>query len=223
MSAFMPNFDQLPRRLPIFPLNNVILLPGSELPLRIFEPRYLEMVDDALKGSRLIGMIQTEQNEASLEAEEKPNLFQIGTVGRITSFTETDEGTYNIVLTGALRFQVSTELTTDMAFRCVKPDYTVYEADLNWPEKQTGEINLSPEMFDIIEAYFLKAKIDADMASIKQAATTQLINTLAMSCPFTSLEKQALLEAHDMKKRTSVLFSLMEMANLNSPKPSSLN
>ncbi|MGB0844526.1 MAG: hypothetical protein ACPGVN_07290, partial [Alphaproteobacteria bacterium] len=110
-----------------------------------------------------------------------------------------------------------------LSFRCVKPDYSAFETDLNWSFDTIDDSRISDDMFNVIETYFVKEKIDVDMPSLKQAPPMQLVNTLAISCPFTALEKQALLEAKDLPKRTSILLSLMEMANLNSPEPSSLN
>lgn len=224
MSAFMPKFEQLPLSLAIFPLDGILLLPGYELPLRIFEPRYLQMIDDAIKGSRLIGMVQPIPDQPS-EPDQVPEVFALGTVGRITSFTETDEGTYNIVLTGVIRFQIEKEHSTDAAYRTVAPNFAPFQQDMQPPVSPENftEKTMSDQMLAIVERYFVKQKIDADMESVQQAPIGQLVSALAMSCPFSALEKQALLEATNDHELTQILLSLMEMAATESVEPSSLN
>jgi len=221
MVAFMPKFEQLPVTLPIFPLDGVLLLPGGELPLRVFEPRYIEMFDEALKGSRLIGMVQPIPNQNG--TEQNNEVFTLGTAGRITSFTETNEGTYDLNLTGIIRFEISKEFETQSAYRVVKPRFKNYKADLIIPNNNDIQTTVSASYAATIEKYFRIQKIEADMEAIEQAPREQLINTLAMSCPFSTLEKQALLQAIDLQEREAILLSLMQMATTETVEPSSLN
>jgi len=196
----------LPAVILVFPLDGALLLPHGQLPLNIFEPRYLNMVDDALAGERMIAMIQT----AAGLGERGPNLARIGCLGRLTSFTETVDERYLITLTGVCRFAVAAELETATPYRQVRPDYAPFESDLH---PASGE-----EGFDRLRFLAaLKAFLDRrglamdDWEAPKTAPAENLVNGLAMMLPFSAGEKQALLEAADLNERREALIALMEI------------
>lgn len=203
----MIGLDDLPRIVPIFPLTGVLLLPRARLPLNIFEPRYLAMVRDALAGPRLIGMVQPlEPNDAAAE----PAVFPIGCLGKITSFSETDDGRFLITLTGILRFRIEEEMTRITPYRQVAADYAPYLDDLT-PPSDAEEVNrrrLAPALKSYLELHGLAA----DWQAIEKAPAETLVNALAMICPFSPAEKQALLEAGDIAARAETMITLLEMA-----------
>lgn len=194
----------LPLVLPVFPLDGALLLPGGQLPLNIFEPRYLNMIDDAMAGDRLIGMIQTRGGDPA-----RPSLAAIGCAGKITSFAETPDGRYMITLTGVCRFQLGDELPAATPYRQVRAAFAPFEDDLQ----------SDPAATDIDKARFLKALgryldhrglgIDWDTAG--QAPSGPLVNSLAMGLPFDAAEKQALLEAVTIADRAEALIALLEI------------
>ena len=199
----------LPDTLPIFPLTGVLLLPRGRLPLNIFEPRYLEMVDDTLKGDRLIGMIQPTENE---ETVLKPKLSQVGCAGRITSFSETDDGRYLLTLTGVSRFRIREELPLLSGYRRVVAEWQPFSHDVETP---TGTEFDRDRFIRGLKAFFDQRQISADWEAIEKAAGEHLINSIAMLCPFAPSEKQALLEAPDLDERAKLLIALVEMAAVN--------
>jgi uncharacterized protein len=196
----------LPQLIPVFPLDGALLLPGGELPLRIFEPRYLNMVDDAMSGDRLIGMVQTRTGGDKV----RPNLAHIGCVGRIISFNETSDGTYLITLAGLCRFRIGEELNTRTPYRQVRADYGPYTSDL------TEEIE-EPRDFDrerfarALKAYLNHNDLDIDWDTARSAPLDSLVTSLAMGLPFDAAEKQALLEAPDLVGRCQALTALLEI------------
>jgi Lon protease-like protein len=196
---------ELPDVIPLFPLAGALLLPGGQLPLNIFEPRYLRMVDDALAGSRLIGMIQPrEWEEAS-----PPALYAIGCAGRITAFAETGDGRYMITLTGVRRFGLRRELKVDTPYRQAVADWARFAGDGDADESAAAvdRERLEAAMRRYLEAEGLKTDWDA----VSGAPTDALIASLAMGCPFAPNEKQALLEAENVEARGRCLIALMEM------------
>lgn len=203
----MFGFDQLPTTVPIFPLTGVLLLPRGRLPLNIFEPRYLAMVRDALAGQRLIGMVQPlEPNDPAAE----PAVFPVGCAGKITSFSETDDGRFLITLTGVSRFRIVDEMPRLTPYRQVVADFDSYREDLT-PPTDAEEVNrrrLAPALKSYLELHGLAA----DWQAIEQAPAETLINALAMICPFSPAEKQALLEAGDIACRAETMIALLEMA-----------
>jgi Lon protease-like protein len=205
--------DHLPAVVPVFPLYGCILLPRSSLPLNIFEPRYLAMVDDVLAGSRLIGIIQP-QADPSGEDEESPAdknapLRQTGCVGRLTSFTETDDGRVLITLTGIVRFDTVSEKTTQRPYRLFEVDYTPYDKDFVRGHGQ-DEVDW-PRLLSVLKDYLTARQLSADWPSIERSPAELLVNTLAMISPYGPEEKQALLEAPDLKCRAEVLMALAQM------------
>ncbi|MGF1631962.1 MAG: LON peptidase substrate-binding domain-containing protein [Kiloniellaceae bacterium] len=203
-TAFDPAFEDLPRVLPIFPLEGVLLLPGGRLPLNIFEPRYLAMFDDALASHRLIGMIQPREES---QGTETPTIYETGCVGRITAFTETDDGRYLATLSGLLRFDVRRELPSG-SYRQVEPDFTRFAADL---EEDRSNIDRD-RLVKVLNAYFEANAIEGDWEAIEQTGDERLVTSLAMICPLGAPEKQALLESITLTERAEALTAIMEMA-----------
>ncbi len=202
-------FESLPGSLPVFPLSGALLLPRCRLPLNIFEPRYLRMTEDALAGDRLVGIVQPRDVES---VELAPVLFETGCAGRITSFSETDDGRILIILTGVSRFEVATELEVDTPYRQVVPAWELYRQDLI--EEANGGIDRG-RLYASLRAYFEARDLDTDWDVLDDASDESLINSLAMSCPFGSAEKQALLEASDLTERNRLILSLLDMATLD--------
>ena len=210
MAGRYHNIDDLPKTLGIFPLTGVLVLPRGQLPLNVFEPRYLALVESALAGSRLIGMIQPVENE---EKTLKPALAAIGCAGRITGYRETDDGRYLITLTGICRFRVREELTSDTPFRQVVADYAPFAADL--AEGSDGDFPRE-RLLAALNEYLSRRDLKADWRSVMNAPAETLVNALAMLCPFEPAEKQALLEAPGWPERVSTLLALLEMAGTSS-------
>jgi uncharacterized protein len=203
-TAFDPALEDLPRVLPIFPLEGVLLLPGGRLPLNIFEPRYLAMFDHALASQRLIGMIQPCE---TIDGDAVPKVYETGCVGRITSFTETDDGRYLVTLCGLIRFDVVRELPSS-SYRQVEPDFTRFAGDL---QEDHGKIDRS-RLIQVLSAYFEANAIEGDWEAIEQTGDERLVTSLAMICPLGAPEKQALLESITLTERAEALTAIMEMA-----------
>lgn len=207
-NAFAPEFKDLPDTLPVFPLTGVLLLPNGQLPLNIFEKRYLDMVDDALSSHRLIGMIQPEKPNPE-GVVDNPALSKVGCAGKITDFSETSDGRYLISLTGIVRFQLEQELQATTLYRQVKPDWGHYKSDLD----SQGCIDLDRDKLnELLANYFDKEGLDCDWSMVEKAADEKLITCLSMICPFEPQEKQALLEASCCNKRSELFMAMLEMA-----------
>ena len=209
MSPFAPRFEALPQVLAIFPLTGALLLPRGELPLNIFEPRYLAMVDDSLRdGHRLIGMIQPDVTHSPKDAE-KPVLFHVGCVGRITQLAETGDGRYILELTGVARFKVLEEMTVLTAYRQCKVDYFPFIDDFT---ARKGEEAVDREALLEVLTDFLKANnLKVDWEGVESAPNEALVNALAMMSPYGPAEKQAMLEAPDLKTRAEILIAITEI------------
>ena len=208
MNAEYRGPQDLPEVIPVFPLPGALLLPRGQLPLNIFEPRYLAMVDDCLRdGHRLIGMIQPDV--AHPEDDPRPHLYRIGCVGRITQIAETGDGRYVLQLTGVTRFHVEEELTTSTAYRQCRVSYSRFADDF---VGRKGEDAVDREELLKALGAFLKANnLKADWEGIERAPNEALVNALAMMSPYGPAEKQALLEAPDLKTRAEVLVALTEI------------
>jgi len=198
----------LPRLLKVFPLPGALLLPHAELPLNIFEPRYLAMVSDALAGDRLIGMIQPDNDEADLSGS--PALKQVGCAGRITSFAETPDGRILITLSGICRFAIAKEIGCDKPYRQIEPDFAGFADDLIDTDDDDTVDRTS--LLKVFQEYLTANDMSADWDQVKAASTEALVNTLAVLAPHAPRDKQALLEAKDLKSRADVLIALTEMA-----------
>ena len=208
MNAMYRGPGELPAIIPVFPLPGALLLPRGQMPLNIFEPRYLAMIDDALADRhRLIGMIQPDT--AHPGPDDKPNLYKIGCAGRITQFAETGDGRYLIELTGVARFRIVDEPSVLTPYRQGKVDYHPFANDL---VARKGEDAVDRGALLKALAGFLKAnKLSADWDGIEKAPNEALVNALAMMSPYGTAEKQAMLEAQDLKTRAEILVALTEM------------
>ena len=193
----------LPQVIPVFPLGGTILLPRGQLPLNIFEPRYLNMVDDAMAGDRIIGLVQPNGGTPAL-----PSLSPIGCAGRITSFAETSDGRYLITLTGVCRFRVTSEMPSQTPYRQVRAAFASFESDLTAPITA----NFDRETFlDALRAYLERRQLEIDWDTAEAAPQEALVNSLSMALPFDGPEKQALLEAVTLENRSAVLTALMRI------------
>jgi len=195
--------------IPVFPLAGALLLPRGQMPLNIFEPRYLEMIDDALRLThRLIGMIQPDTAHPGPE-ESRPHLFRVGCVGRITQFAESGDGRYLIQLTGIVRFRVLEELVVPTPYRQCRVFYNDFIDDFT---ARKGEAAVDRKSLLQALKQFLEANdLKADWDGIENAPNEALVNALAMMSPYGSAEKQALLEAPDLKSRAEMLIAMTEM------------
>jgi Lon protease-like protein len=197
----------LPEVIPVFPLPGALLLPRGQMPLNIFEPRYLAMIDDALRdGHRLIGMIQP---DAAHGRGDKPTLYKVGCVGRITQLAESGDGRYLIELTGVARFRVEAELKVATPYRQCRVTYAPFADDFI---ARKGEDKVDREALLVALRDFLKANnLNADWDGIEKAPNEALVNALSMMSPYGPAEKQALLEAPDLKTRAEVLVAVTEI------------
>lgn len=199
--------DDMPNVVPLFPLSGALLLPRGQLPLNIFERRYLTMVDDALKGHRLIGMIQPDPQAGS--SRDVPGLFKVGCAGRITQFAESGDGRYMVTLTGVARFVVVDEIAAVTPYRQARADFSLFASDFN---PRSGEAAVDRDGVLRTLRDFAKAnELQIDWDSINGAPNEALVNALSMMSPFGPREKQALLEASDLKGRADVLVAITEV------------
>lgn len=205
----MPGYRRaadMPQVVPVFPLDGALLLPGGELPLQIFEPRYLNMVDDAMAGDRVIGMIQTRGGDRS-----RPTFADVGCLGRITSFAETADGRYLITLTGVCRFEPGEEIALRTPYRQVRARYDRFERDLTTEEIATAPETVRDRFAQALQRYLNHRGLDIDWETATTAPLAPLVNSLAMGLPFEPAEKQALLEAADLAGRFEILTALLEI------------
>lgn len=201
----MANPKDLPDTIPIFPLPGALLLPRARLPLHLFEPRYLAMLEDALKTeSRLIGMIQPYQTPDGTPSR----LHSIGCAGRVTAFSETEDGRYMITLSGISRFRVKQEIEGFTPYRRCEVTWTGFEADLGPTESDAGLDRT--KLMDLLERFFEDRGLNTDWDSLGEAEPELLINSLSMLCPFDPEERQALLEAPSLSTRRETLVTLIE-------------
>lgn len=196
---------ELPQLIPVFPLDGALLLPGGELPLQIFEPRYLNMVDDAMAGDRVIGMIQTRGGSRA-----RPKLSGVGCLGRITSYAETSDGRYLITLTGLCRFETGEELDLRMPYRQVRAKYDRFGDDLDDEEAEVSDVARA-RFASALKRYLNRRELDIDWETANEAPLEALVTSLCMGLPFEPAEKQAFLEAPDLAGRFEVLTTLLEI------------
>jgi uncharacterized protein len=209
----MADAPQLPDILPIFPLTGVLLLPRGLLPLNIFEQRYLAMFRDAMEGERLIGMVQPSEPPIR---EMNPVVYPLGCAGRITSFSETEDGRFLVALTGVSRFRITEELPLLSGYRRVVPAWDDF-ADDRTPDEAGFD---RPRLAQGLRAFFDQRQVQADWDAIERAPGEHLVTSIAMMCPFAPNEKQALLEAKTLAERARLLTALIEMSlNVPSPNP----
>lgn len=205
MSSHLP--DDLPRVIPIFPLAGVLLLPQGKLPLNIFEPRYCQMTEDAMASHRMIGMVQPVD---PADTEACPAIYPTGCLGRITSFSETDDERYLITLTGVARFRVHQELPPEnLMYRQVTADFDPYEGDF----EAASDVRLDRgALLPALRDFFDQKGLSANWDAINSSGDDDLLTSLSMICPFSPSEKQALLECGSTAARADMLFALIEMA-----------
>ncbi|WP_342634957.1 LON peptidase substrate-binding domain-containing protein [Dichotomicrobium thermohalophilum] len=200
----------LPQQLPVFPLQGCIMLPRSTLPLNVFEPRYLQMVADILAGPRILGIVQPERTDAGQSPPGKnAPLRRVGCAGRLTAYTETDEGTIILSLSGIARFQIVREVETGKPYRICEVNYAPFVTDFARGHGQE-QVNLTRFM-RVLRSYLDTHNLRADWEALNRSPVELLINTLAMISPYGPEEKQALLEAPDLRTRSEVLMALAEM------------
>jgi Lon protease-like protein len=194
----------LPRKVPIFPLTDVILLPQGHIKLNIFENRYLNMTEDCLSSNRIIGMIQPKQ---------KSKLYDIGCIGKIVQFSEIEENKFFIELKGICRYKIINHTLSERKYRIAEVSYAEYSTDLNSKKTEIDKHQFLKPM----KKYFDSKNIQTDWKIIDRAPIEVLVNSLAQSCPFTSIEKQALLEAKDITSRSNLMITLFEINAAGSP------
>ena len=212
---FDPPFESLPEIMPIFPLSGVLLLPGGRLPLNIFEPRYLAMMEDALKADRLIGLIQPFQDDAPQAGfspnpdAQRPLVYNVGCAGRIISFAETEDGRYLITLSGLCRFRVRQELADHRGYRRIVPEWGPFQEDLS--EIGDGHVDRAA-LLQNLQPYFQHVSIQANWEAVQKTPDERLVTSLAMICPFQPSEKQALLETASLSERARLMTMMMKFS-----------
>jgi len=205
MSLYRKPTD-LPQTIPVFPLTGAILFPRWNLPLNFFEPRYLNMVDDVMRGDRLIGMVQP---RAGAMDKVLPPLSPIGCVGRVTTYAETEDGRYLVTLTGVCRYRVLEELDVQTPYRQARVDYESFAQDLR-PVDAT-QLPSREALMRALSEYLERNSLKADWGQVDDTPMEMLVNALCAGCPFSPVEKQALVEAETLKDRSEALIALLEM------------
>jgi Lon protease-like protein len=205
--------QDLPPRIPVFPLRGAILLPRATLPLNVFEPRYLAMLNDVMSGPRVLGIIQPSRTGAAVERESPEgknfDLRNVGCAGRVTSYQELDDGRLAITLSGVVRFEIISEAATANPYRVMSVSYDRFTRDFTsgLGEEQVDRSNL----LRVLKSYLDQNRLEADWTAIERASSESLINALSIMAPYGAEEKQALLEAPDLRSRAEVLVALAEM------------
>lgn len=210
--AWLPDAGDLPAEVAVFPLTGALLLPFGRLPLNIFEPRYLAMVEDSLGQGRMFGMVQP--NAAEAAGPNGPGLYRVGCLGRVSSFSETEDGRLLITLTGVTRFTVAEELSMRHGYRRVRADYGAFAADLDATRRPVLD---RERLEESLRGYFRANRIDANWDAVRETPDAMLVTTLAMVCPFEPREKQALLEAPTIQDRADMLLALVEIGAYGAP------
>jgi len=209
-----PRVEDLPQVIPLFPLDGALVLPHASRPFNIFEPRYLNMLDDVMAAERIIGMVQTVPGGA----RERPRLAHVGCAGRVTSFGESPDGRYLITLTGLCRFRLGDELSSPGPYRQARADFRPFAADLEplprdpGPQGQEGE---RQRLMDALTRYLERQGLRVDWATVRDAPIANLVNSLAMALPFDHAELQAIIEAEDLDARRRTVITLLEIDGAN--------
>ena len=206
----MTETKKLPSIVPVFPLSNFIIFPNTTVPLNIFEPRYIEMIDDSMKSHRIIGMIQPKKTGKL----KKPDLYEVGCVGKITSFNETDDGRYLIIINGVSRFNIEEEIETGKLYRSCKVSYQNYVKDQDNKVEQI-EISELDKIFNGLKSLFEKKGFMVDWSNLKKQDFSNTLNTLSMASPFSLEEKQILLETKDLSTRKLRLEEILKTYTLD--------
>jgi len=201
----MTKFEDLPKEIPIFPLSNFIIFPETAVPLNIFEPRYVQMIDDSMKSNKLIGMVQPKKTGEL----NKPDLHNVGCIGKITSFNETNDGRYLILINGISRFKIIEEVLTEKLYRICKISYKNFANDIIEKKEKINFSDLEL-IFKDLRNIFEKKGFVINWSELKNQDLNQTINTLSMASPFSLEEKQILLESFDIKTRKSKLEEILK-------------
>jgi len=202
------NIENLPEIIPIFPLNKCVLLPKAILPLNIFEPRYLEMIEDAIKSDKYIGIVQP-----SIDKKKKSETENVGCIGKISTYVENEDGTFIVKLTGICRFKIIEEVLSEKLYRKMKVDYHNFIDDLNL-EEVANSIDRN-KLLNVISDYLNVNDLTTDWSVITDTDTEILINAFAMLSPFSAKEKQAMHEASKIENRSEILIALNELSIAN--------
>ena len=202
--------EELPKTIPVFPLSNFIMFPKTTVPLNIFEPRYIQMIDDCMKSNKIIGMIQPKKTGET----KKPNLYGIGCVGKITSFNETQDGRFLIVLNGVCRFKILEEFKTEKLYRECEVSYDNFELDLS-VKNEDNKVSDLKLIFTKLKSLFKKQGYILNWKDIESQNPTQTLNTLSMASPFTLAEKQILLETKNFSSRKQKLENILETYSID--------
>ena len=206
VSRFFPRFDDLPLTLPVFPLENIIVMPGAELQLSIFENRYLNMVTDVLKTHHMFGMVQPDATKKG----DPQSLYLTGCAGRITAYSETADGRILLTLTGVIRFDISEELAATRGYRVIVPDWSRYASDLN--QQVESDIRDRSRLTSALGRYFRNRNMEPDWEGLERIPVAQLVNTMATLLPIGTAEKQAILEAQELAMREQIFVAALEMS-----------
>ena len=198
--------SDLPLNIPVFPLSNFIIFPKTTVPLNIFEPRYLDMINDSMKSNKMIGIIQPKN---SLNSNNVPLLYKVGCLGRITSFRETDDGRYLIELKGLIRFREKEEIKTEKKYRILKVDFKEFYTDLE-NEKESIKFTDLELIFKDLKSLFEKKGFIINWNALEKQSLDETINALAMASPFSLEEKQVLLEAEDLNTRKKKIAEILK-------------
>ena len=206
----MDEISKLPSTIPIFPLSNFIIFPNTTVPLNIFEPRYIQMIDDSMKSHRMIGMIQPKKSGEL----KRPDLYEVGCIGKITSFNETEDGRYLIIINGVSRFSIDQEIKTDKLYRSCKVNYQNYKEDL---DNKIVKFTLKDldKILEDLKNLFEKKGFMVDWSSLKKQDFSETLNTLSMASPFSLEEKQVLLETKDLNTRKLRLEEILKTYTLD--------
>ena len=197
--------DELPNKIPVFPLSNFIIFPKTTVPLNIFEPRYIDMINDSMKSNKLVGMIQP---KTASRKKIIPELYDVGCVGKITSFRETDDGRYLIELKGLIRFKSIKEINTDNKYRILEVDFKKYYRDLD-NEKDELKFSDLELIFKDLKSLFEKRGFIINWKALEKQRLEETINALAMASPFSLEEKQVLLEAENLDVRKDKISQIL--------------
>ena len=200
----MDKIIKLPPTIPIFPLSNFIIFPNTTVPLNIFEPRYIQMIDDSMKSHRMIGMIQPKRSGEL----KKPDLYEVGCIGKITSFNETDDGRYLVIINGISRFNINKEIESNKLYRTCEVNYDRYNRDLDDKVEKFALKDLD-KIFKDLKNLFEKKGFLVDWSNLKKENFSNTLNTLSMASPFSLEEKQVLLETQDLNTRKLMLEEIL--------------
>ncbi len=206
----MDKLNNLPGKIPVFPLSNFIVFPETTVPLNIFEPRYLQMIDDAMSSNRIIGMIQPRENNSLKE----PDLFNVGCACRIVSFNETDDGRYIIILKGIKRFIKQSEIENSKLYRILNVDYNIFNSDDNL-ENEDFELSKIKNILDELKILFKRKGYQINWKDLENQNIYQTLSALSMASPFSIQEKQILLETKNLEDRKVKFEEILKTYNTN--------